>query len=84
METRRKHMAGELTRYLSAIGSKGGKAGTGASKCRGDAAYYKRISKKAAKARKAKAANVSDQRPGDRDSTKNTSSGIAGFAASDY
>lgn len=28
-------------------------------------------------------ANVSDQRPGDRDATKNTSSGIAGFAASD-
>jgi len=51
-------MAGELTRYLSAIGSKGGKAGTGASKRRGDVAYYKRISKKAAKARKAKAANA--------------------------
>lgn len=51
-------MAGELTRYLAAIGSKGGKAGTGASKRRGDAAYYKRISKKAEKARKAKAANI--------------------------
>lgn len=30
-----------------------------------------------------RSANVSDQRPGDRDATKNTSSGIAGFAASD-
>jgi hypothetical protein len=27
--------------------------------------------------------NVSDQRPGDRGATKNKSSGIAGFAASD-
>lgn len=47
----------ETTRkYLAGIGSKGGKAG-GASKRRGDAAYYKRISKKAAQARKRKAAN---------------------------
>lgn len=30
-----------------------------------------------------KSDNVSDQRPGDRDATKNKSSGIAGFAASD-
>lgn len=57
-------MAGELTRYLSAIGSKGGKAGTGASKRRGDAAYYKRISKKAAQARKRKAANTQADRRG--------------------
>ena len=31
----------------------------------------------------ARCPNVSDQRPGDRDATKNKSSGIAGFAASD-
>ena len=49
-------MAGELKKYLAAIGSKGGKT-TGASKRRGNAAYYKRISKIAAKARKAKSAN---------------------------
>lgn len=63
-------MAGELTRYLSAIGSKGGKAGTGASKRRGDAAYYKRISKKAAKARKAKAANAEVSEVAVADQTK--------------
>jgi hypothetical protein len=44
----------EIKRYLASIGSKGGKAGTGASKLRGGTAYYKRISKLAAKARKAK------------------------------
>lgn len=57
MATGRNNMAGELKRYLAAIGSKGGKT-TGASKRRGDAAYYKRISKKAAQARKRKAANA--------------------------
>lgn len=36
-----------VKQYLAAIGSKGGKA-TGASKRRGDAAHYKRLSKKAA------------------------------------
>jgi len=46
----------EIKRYLASIGSKGGKT-TGATKRRGDAAYYKRISKKAAQARKRKAAN---------------------------
>jgi hypothetical protein len=46
--------ADEVKRYLASIGSKGGKT-TGASKVRGDAAYYKRISRKAAKARKASA-----------------------------
>jgi len=44
-----------LRDYLASIGSKGGKA-TGKSKVRGDADYYKRISKKAAEARKRKAA----------------------------
>ena len=54
----------EATRkYMAGIGSKGGKAG-GASKRRGDAAYYKRISKKAAQARKRKAANAPGERPG--------------------
>ena len=39
--------------YLANIGSKGGKA-TGKAKVRGDTDYYKRISQKAAAARKAK------------------------------
>jgi len=43
----------EIKRYLASIGGKGGKAGTGASKRRGGTDYYKRISKLAAKARKA-------------------------------
>ena len=37
------------------LGTRGGKAGTGKAKVRGDSDYYKRISKKAAKARKRKA-----------------------------
>jgi hypothetical protein len=40
----------ELKRYLAAIGSKGGKT-TGKVKRRGDSAYYKALSAKAAKAR---------------------------------
>ena len=44
----------EIKRYLASIGGKGGKAGTGKSKIRGGADYYKRISKLAAKARKAR------------------------------
>jgi hypothetical protein len=40
--------------YLSRIGKRGGAAGKGASKVRGDAEYYKRISRKAAKVRKQK------------------------------
>ena len=43
----------EVRDYLASIGSKGGKAG-GESKIRGDADYYKRISAKAAKSRRAK------------------------------
>ena len=43
----------QVSDYLASIGRKGGKA-TGASKRRGDSAHYKRISKLAAKARKAK------------------------------
>ena len=46
----------EYPKWLRDAASKGGKA-TGAAKVRGDAAYYKRISKKAAKARKAKSPN---------------------------
>lgn len=56
--------ADEIKRYLASIGSKGGKT-TGASKRRGEAAYYKRISKKAAQARKRKAANDQAQRAPD-------------------
>jgi hypothetical protein len=44
--------------YLAKIGAEGGKVGgqaKGKRKVRGDAAYYKQLSAKAAKARKAKA-----------------------------
>lgn len=44
----------EIKRYLASIGSKGGKAGTGENKLRGGPDYYKRISKLAVKARKAR------------------------------
>jgi hypothetical protein len=44
----------EIRRFLASIGSKGGKAGTGAKKRRGGTDYYKRISQLAAKARKEK------------------------------
>jgi len=47
----------KISQYLSAIGKKGGKK-KGASKLRGDADYYKTISKKAVAARKKKAAAV--------------------------
>jgi hypothetical protein len=57
----------EIRRYLASIGSKGGKAGTGASKLRGGKEYYMRISKLAAKARKARRGNTS--------STTNTGQG---------
>lgn len=43
-------MGRELKKHLAALGRKGGKT-TGASKRRGDAAYYKRLSELAAKAR---------------------------------
>lgn len=43
----------EVSKYLSEIGKKGGKA-KGQSKVRGDASYYQALSKKALKARKAK------------------------------
>jgi hypothetical protein len=51
--------ADKVKDYLSQIGSKGGRSGTGPSKVRGDTDYYKRISAKAAKARKAKRASDS-------------------------
>ena len=44
----------EIRQYLAKIASKGGKAGTGQSKIRGGTAYYRRISRLAAKARKTK------------------------------
>jgi len=43
-----------VSRYLAAIGRRGGKAGRGAAKLRGGVSYYKRISRLAAKARAAK------------------------------
>jgi hypothetical protein len=46
-------MTDTLKEHLRKAGSKGGKA-AGQSKVRGDTDYYKRISKKAAAARKAK------------------------------
>ena len=45
-----------VRRYLKEIATKGGKAGTGKAKVRGDKTYYERISAMAAKARKANAA----------------------------
>jgi hypothetical protein len=50
-------MTDKIKDYLSQIGSKGGRSGQGASKVRGDTDYYKRISKKAAAARKKKASD---------------------------
>lgn len=47
-------MTDTLREHLRKAGQKGGLA-TGKSKVRGDKAYYQRISRKAAKARKAKA-----------------------------
>jgi hypothetical protein len=41
--------------FLARAGKKGGESGKGASKVRGDTDYYKRISAKAAAARKKKA-----------------------------
>jgi hypothetical protein len=43
-----------IREYLRLIGKRGGAAGTGSSKVRGDAEYYRRISRKAAKVRRAK------------------------------
>lgn len=51
-------------KWLRDAASRGGKV-TGTSKVRGDADYYKRISKKAAQARKRKAANDSKLSHGD-------------------
>jgi len=45
-----------VRRYLKEIAAKGGKAGTGKAKVRGNRAYYERISAMAARARKANAA----------------------------
>ena len=52
-------------KWLRDAASRGGKA-TGAAKRRGDSAHYKRLSRKAAKARKAKSPNdqVELSRPG--------------------
>lgn len=50
-----KTTASAIRAYLSRIGQKGGAAGTGGAKRRGDAAYYRRIAQKAVKARRAKA-----------------------------
>lgn len=52
----------EIKRYLASIGSKGGKAGIGTSKLRGGPAYYKRISKLAAEARKARQKKTKQKR----------------------
>ena len=57
----------EIKRYLAGIGSKGGKSGTGKSKLRGGPAYYKRISRLAAKARKARRADANNQQRKNRE-----------------
>jgi hypothetical protein len=51
----------EIKRYLASIGAKGGKSGTGKSKLRGGPAYYKRISKLAAKARARRQSGLTTQ-----------------------
>jgi hypothetical protein len=51
----------EIKRYLASIGAKGGKSGTGKSKLRGGPAYYKRISKLAAKARARRRGGITTQ-----------------------
>jgi hypothetical protein len=38
-------MTNPISSYMSLIGQKGGKSGTGKTKKRGDAAYYRRIAK---------------------------------------
>jgi hypothetical protein len=43
-----------INKYMAEIGKKGGMAGTGKSKIRGDSDYYKKISKIAAEKRKEK------------------------------
>jgi hypothetical protein len=52
----------EIKRYLASIGKMGGEAGRGASKIRGGKGYYERISKLAAKARKAQKAAKNKER----------------------
>jgi hypothetical protein len=42
----------EIREALRAIGAKGGKAGTGESKRRGDSAYYSRLRKKGVRKQK--------------------------------
>jgi hypothetical protein len=44
----------EVREYLARLGKRGGEAGKGAAKKRGSPAYYQRLAKLAAKARKAK------------------------------
>jgi hypothetical protein len=43
-----------IREYLRKIAKRGGETGTGEKKVRGDTEYYKRIARKAVKARKAK------------------------------
>jgi hypothetical protein len=43
-----------VIRYLASIGKRGGEAGSGASKVRGNKSYYQRIAKESVKARRAK------------------------------
>ena len=47
-------MTNDLRKHLASIAAKGGAAGTGEAKARGNSAYYKRLSAKATKARAAK------------------------------
>jgi hypothetical protein len=44
----------KLNQAAAMLGRKGGKAGTGTAKRRGDSAYYKRLAAKAVKARRKK------------------------------
>lgn len=60
----------EIRRYLASIGAKGGKSGKGKSKVRGGTAYYQRISKLAAKARKTRQSKTAKPSPAKQRRTK--------------
>ena len=45
-------MKKEVLEFFRKTGAKGGKAGTGKSKVRGDSAYYRRLQKKGVRSRK--------------------------------
>jgi hypothetical protein len=57
----------EIAAYFRKFGEKGGRAGRGRAKRRGDAEYYRALALKSVKARKAKKAAGRKAKPGGRD-----------------